>query len=289
MSTRDWVGRSTVLSRLLSVAVAVGAIGCYQNAAAADAAEPEEAPESSVSSPPMDMDDPGTPGPRGIEVNFVGTLTRLGPGRSSEGLLDANYGIGDRLQLKYERPYVTESAGGTEFQKGLGATEIGVKWRFMDSHGLAIAFYPQYQFDDGFTLRDEEGNPEQSEGRSAYFPLLASRAMGRVCSLAANYGYRRNLDGRGNDNNLALGLGRAVGGDGRVMAEVFSERDESFRNRQTDVRLGVFFLPFPKSFENSNYETPVYASLGHSIGKTEDGEKSTTFVFGLSLIKKPRT
>jgi len=236
----------------------------------------------------MDLDDPGTPGPRGIEVNFVGTLTRVGPGHSSEGLLDANLGIGERLQLKYERPYVTEHADGTELQKGLGATEIGVKWRFVDSHGLEIALYPQYQFDDGFTLKDEEGNPEESEGRSAYFPLLISESMGRLYTLAANYGYRRNLDGRGNDNNIALGAGRAIGWDGRVMAEVFSERDESFHNRQTDARLGVFVLPFPKSFEHSNFETPIYASLGHSIGKTESGEKSTTFVFGFSVIRKPR-
>ena len=274
-----------MLARLLCLTMAVGAIGCYGQAAAA---EPEEAPESAVSSPPMEMDDPGTPGPRGIEVNFVGTLTRLGPGRGSEGLLDANFGIGERIQLKYERPYLTEHAAATALQKGLGATEIGVKWRFVDSHGLAIAFYPQYQFDDGFALKDEEGNAEESEGRSAYFPLLISQSVGRVYTLAENYAYRRNLDGRGNDNNIALGVGRATGWGGRVMAEVYSERDENFHNRQTDARLGVCCLPFPKSFEHSSYEAPVFASLGHSIGKTENGEKSTSFTFGVSVIRKPR-
>jgi len=285
MSTRDWMVGRTVLARLLCVAVAMGSVTLSRQAAAA---ESEEAPESAVSSPPMEMDDPGTPGPRGLEVNFVGTLTRLGPGHSSEGLLDANFGIGERIQLKYERPYVTEHADGTEFQQGLGATEIGVKWRFVDSHGMGIAFYPNYQFDDGFTLKDEEGNPEESEGRSAYFPLLFSENVGHLYTLAANYGYRHNLDGHGDDNNVALGVGRAVGWDGRVMAEVFSERDENFHNRQTDARVGVAFLPFPKSFEHSNFETPVFASLGHSIGKTEEGEKSTTFAFGVSLIRKPR-
>ena len=286
MKTRDWMGKCTELSRVLCVAVAVGAIGCDQNAAAA--AEAAEAPESAVSSPPMGMDDPGTPGPRGIEVNFVGTLTRLGPGHSSEGLLDANLGIGERLQLKYERPYVTEHASGASFQGGLGATEIGVKWRFVDSHGLAVAFYPQYQFDDGFTLKDEEGNPEESEGRSAYYPLLISQTVSRVYTVAANYGYRKNLNGRGDDNNLALGVGRALAWDGRIMAEVYSERDESFYNRQTDARVGVAFLPFPKSFEHSHFEAPVFASLGHSIGKTEEGESSTSFLFGMSLVRKPR-
>ena len=95
------MGRCAVLSRVFWVAVAIGSITCCRQAAAAAPAGTEEAPESPVSSPPMDMDDPGTPGPRGVELNFVGTMIRLGPGRSSEGLLDANYGIGDRLQLKY--------------------------------------------------------------------------------------------------------------------------------------------------------------------------------------------
>src|SRR5262245_51421813 len=117
MRTGERLGKYDLLARLLCVAAMVGATATCQQAAAA---EEEEAPESVVSSPPMDMDDPGTPGPRGIEVNFVGTLTRLGPGHSSEGLLDANYGIGDRLQLKYERPYVTEHGAGTELQQGLG-------------------------------------------------------------------------------------------------------------------------------------------------------------------------
>src|SRR6185369_12159498 len=40
--------------------------------------EESEAPESAVSSPPMEMDDPGTPGPRGIEINFVGSQERMG-------------------------------------------------------------------------------------------------------------------------------------------------------------------------------------------------------------------
>src|SRR5262249_17722673 len=110
----------------------------------------------------------------------------------------------------------------------------------------------------------------------------------RLYTLAANYGYRRNLDGRGDDNDIALGIGRVLGRDGRIMAEVFSERDENFHNRQTDARVGVFFLPFPKSFEPSNFEMPIYASLGHSIGKTEEGEKCTTFTFGVSWIKKPK-
>ena len=111
-----------MLVRALVVGTALGAlIFFHQTTVAAEAGE-AEAPESAVSSPPMEMDDPGTPGREGLEVNLVGTLVRVGLGRSSESLLDANYGIGDRIQLKYERPYLTEREPGIHSQHGLGAT-----------------------------------------------------------------------------------------------------------------------------------------------------------------------
>ena len=276
-----------MLKRILCLALAATWLTSPSRVFAEDPAPEPEAPESAVSSPPMEMDDPATPGKNGIEVNFVGSVFHLGPGRSSEGLLDANIGIGDRIQLKYERPYAREHDAGLPLQTGLGATELGIKWRFFDSHGLAIAFYPNYSFDDAFRLKDENGDPEETEGRNAYFPLLVSKAIGEYTTLAFNYGYRRNLEHKGDDNSVALGIGRAIGHDSRVLAELFSERDESFHNRQTDVRVGYCVLPFASMFEHLKYETPVYASLGHSIGANEAHETALSVVFGVSFILKP--
>lgn len=58
-------------------------------------------------SPPLITDDPGTPGDGHWEIN-IGVSTEKRPGaRASElPLLDLNYGVGDRLQLKYEVPYL---------------------------------------------------------------------------------------------------------------------------------------------------------------------------------------
>jgi len=273
---------------MLFVGTALGALICFQQPAVAAEVEESEAPESAVSSPPMEMDDPGTPGRQGVEVNLVGTLVRVGHGRSSESLLDANYGIGDRIQLKYERPYLTEGEAGAHSQHGLGATELGVKWRMVDSHGLAVAIYPQYGCDDGFRLKDEAGNREEGEGRSVYFPVLVSKEVNRVYTVALNLGHRRNLEERGDDNNLALGAGRAVGEDARILAEIYSERDEDLHNRQTDVRVGYVFTLFPKRLAKSQLELPAYASIGHSIGRTEARELSTSFTFGVSLVRKPK-
>jgi hypothetical protein len=271
---------------LMWVAMAAGVAAMSQVPVAV--AEPaEEAPESAVSSPPMEMDDPGTPGHRGLEINFVGGREKIGLNKRMEVLLDANYGIGDRIQLKYERPYVSLEEEEVPYQKGLGATEVGIKWRMVDHNGLGVAFYPNYQWDDSFKLSDANGEPIESEGRSVYLPLLISEEVAHLYTLAANIGYRRNLQHRGDDINFAFGAGRAVPGDGRVLAEVFSERDESLHNRQTDVRVGYVFNVLPKSWVPHQMEFPVYVSYGHSIGATEETEPATSVVFGVSVIKLP--
>lgn len=256
--------------------------------AVAEQAEEAEDPESAVSSPPMAMDDPGTPGHMGIEVNFVGTFVTAGSARGTESLLDANFGIGDRWQLKYERPYVTMDEEGLAQQQGLGPTEIGVKWRFLDSHGWQVAIYPNYLFDDAFKVMDEAGIPEESEGKAFSVPLLVSKNVAHVYTLAANVGYAQNIDHLSKDCTGALGVGRALGANGRVLAEVFSERDENLVNRQTDVRVGIVELFMPGTFAHSGYEFPVYASLGTSVGHTESGEKVNSAVFGVSVIRLPK-
>jgi len=273
--------------RMMWVTIAAGVLGALNAPVAVADAPEEEAPESAVSSPPMEMDDPATPGPRGFEVNFVGTHERLGADRRMEILLDANYGIGDRIQLKYERPYISLEEEDLPHQKGLGATEFGIKWRMVDHGGWGAAIYPNYQLDDGFDMTDIDGEPVQSEGSSVYLPLLLSKEVGHVYTLAANYGYRKNLDHRGDDMNFAFGVGRAVPGDGRVLAEVFSERDPALQNRQTDVRVGYVFNLMPKSWVPHGMEFPAYVSFGHAVGTTEPNELVNSFVFGVSIIKIP--
>jgi hypothetical protein len=256
-----------------------------QQAVEAGGREEAEGPESAVSSPPMGLDDPATPGPQGVELNLVGAFERAGQGRGTESLFDFNYGVGDRIQLKFERPYVTTGQAGEHQQTGMGATKIGVKWRFLEKNGWQLATYPAYQFDDGFTVKDEQGNPEASEGRSAYLPLLISKTVARVYTVAANFGYRHNTDLSTSDRVVGVGLGRALGSNGRVMSEVFSERDEHFDNRQTDLRVGIVELLFPQRLAKTGFEFPAYAAISRSIGRTEDGEAITSLTIGVSIVK----
>src|ERR1043166_6823829 len=63
--------------------------------------------------PPLLTDDPGTPGPGHWEINLAATMERGRAGRTFElPLLDITYGVGERIQLKFEAPWVPATGAG---------------------------------------------------------------------------------------------------------------------------------------------------------------------------------
>src|SRR3954468_16366516 len=111
-------------------------------------AEAESGPESTPQSPPLNVDDPATPGCNKWEVNFVldGDLAHSGNAYELP-LLDVNYGVGDNIQLKYEVPYSMANADGTN-QSAVGESKVGIKYMFMENEAakLELAVYPQVSF-----------------------------------------------------------------------------------------------------------------------------------------------
>jgi hypothetical protein len=85
--------------------------------------------------PPFITDDPGTPGNKQWEINF-GWVANHNPGASSYQLpdIDINYGLGDRIQLKYEIPVAAVTDLDNTTLAGLGESFPGVKWRFYEHH-----------------------------------------------------------------------------------------------------------------------------------------------------------
>jgi hypothetical protein len=104
--------------------------------------------------PPLLTDDPGTPGNRNWEINIASTHFRSPGEREIEApLLDINYGLGDRIQLKYEVPYLFDSDGDAPYRSAVGNSLIGVKWRFFqrsDEKGWNISTYPQLEMNNPF-------------------------------------------------------------------------------------------------------------------------------------------
>src|SRR5579862_5405108 len=93
--------------------------------------------------PPMLTDDPGTPGSRSWEINLGWNRQQL-PGSTIHWLplIDANYGVGDRVELTYTVP-VGLVTGGAAAQAGIGNSEVSIKWRFLDvDSSWQVSIYP---------------------------------------------------------------------------------------------------------------------------------------------------
>jgi hypothetical protein len=105
-------------------------------------------PASAQGGPPLLTDDPDTPGPGYWEINLSTFLERQSQGTTIEmPRLDANYGVGRRIQLKFEVPWLRESEDGS-IRTGAGNAVTGVKYRFVGQEGKTIAWsvYPQLEF-----------------------------------------------------------------------------------------------------------------------------------------------
>ncbi|QMV18787.1 hypothetical protein GOB94_08905 [Granulicella sp. 5B5] len=96
--------------------------------------------------PPFLTDDPETPGNQHWEINY-GFIGDRNPGQGAYQVpdFDLNYGLGDRIQLKYELPIaIAETRTSTptpatiappnSIATGLGESLLGVKWRFYEHH-----------------------------------------------------------------------------------------------------------------------------------------------------------
>jgi hypothetical protein len=81
----------------------------------------------------MITDDPGTPGPGKWEINLAIAFEHR-PGETSCDLpdIDLNYGVGERIELTLETAPVLFKRSDHGPIAGLGETEAGLKWRFLD-------------------------------------------------------------------------------------------------------------------------------------------------------------
>ena len=99
--------------------------------------------------PPLITDDPDTPGPGYWEINLSGLFEKNRLERRFETpRLDVNYGVGRRIQLKYEIPWLEVRPPGQPTRSGAGNSVTGVKWRFLGAEGKRVAWsvYPQLEF-----------------------------------------------------------------------------------------------------------------------------------------------
>jgi hypothetical protein len=98
--------------------------------------------------PPFLTNDPGTPGNGNWEINVAAaqSISRVSAAYQVPQI-DLNFGLGNRVQLTYEVPYVLQSAPGQPRQSGWSNAFPGLKWRFYDDGegGWQLSLFPQME------------------------------------------------------------------------------------------------------------------------------------------------
>lgn len=234
------------------------------------AAEPVE---MTVGSPPMISDDTDTPGPGNLELNVVFNGAWSHDQRSFEApLLDLNYGIGERLQLKYEVPYVIEHSTESDTSgsrvdvtgHGIGDSTTGVKYRFYDdeARGTSLAVYPQVRFRTPGTRR------ALSEGGTSFIlPLLLTEEFA-TASVTADLGVERSSADERSDYFASVGVGTRVTDRLAIMAEIAGES-----LRDSDARRFIVNIGLRRKLDD---EQALLASIGRDL-HTPDGSARLSY------------
>jgi hypothetical protein len=75
------------------------------------------------------------------EINLAAIVEQsLSERRTEQPLADINYGVGRRIQLKFEIPWLHVREHGESAGTGPGNADYGVKWRFLGEEGKRVAW-----------------------------------------------------------------------------------------------------------------------------------------------------
>lgn len=217
--------------------------------------------------PPMITDDPGTPGDKHWEINVALTTVHVPGEKESElPLLDINYGIGDRIQLKYEAAWLVLKEDGRSSLSGLSNSLAGVKWRFYGAgeEGWQISTYPQVEFENPGSSSADRGLAEPGTG--FLLPFEFQKGFGKwSLNFEASYFFHSS----GHDE---IGYGLVVGGDVahgvELLAEIHGDCTSHFHENALALNFGA-------RFEVSERYS-VLASIGREISHA-GGPKATFF------------
>ncbi len=221
----------------------------------------------------MITDDPGTPGDGHWEINTALTTEHRSGERATEmPLLDINYGIGDRLQLKYEASWLRVSGDGGSHD-GLSNSLAGVKWRFYDAGEKAwqISTYPQIGFNNPGSHSNERGLADR--GTSLLLPFEVMKDFGPF-SFNTDFGIVRHSGETEWFGGVALG--REVSKGVELAAELHWEAGARFHDTELVANAGA-------RFELSEKFT-LLASIGRDLH--DHRETKTTLIAHLGLQTK---
>jgi hypothetical protein len=186
--------------------------------------------------PPYLSNDPGTPGNTNWEINLAvaPSLSRDG-GTYQVPQIDLNYGLGDRIQLTYEIPYIVSSTTGQPRASGWGNPFVGIKWRFLDQgeEGWRASVFPQIEF--AGTLR------AQALGLAGPGPryLLPVEVTKKFGPYDVDFEIGEYVPGNGpHERIMGLVAGRSVSPKLELDAELYDDRASGALPHETTLDVG---------------------------------------------------
>jgi hypothetical protein len=187
----------------------------------------------------MITDDPGTPGNGHWEINVAWTDQEL-PGSTLLGLplLDANYGVGDRIQLNYQGSWNELRDSGEPAQEGMSDSQLAVKWRFYDAGetGLQMSMYPRITFPNPGSDSDQRGTADPNT--TFLLPFEVRRDFG-VVSVNVDFGHTFS-SAPGERNWMGgLCLGREVSKGWELDAEVHVTASDGLQRSEVILNAGT--------------------------------------------------
>lgn len=224
--------------------------------------------------PPFLSNDPGTPGNANWEINLASMRT-IGRGFASYQApqIDLNFGLGDRIQLSYEIPYILQSSSGQPRDSGWSNAYPGVKWRFLDQgdEGWRVSTFPQ--FETGVSAIAEQKGIA-SPGHRLLVPLEGSRKIGPL-DLDFEAGYY--FHGRGlREEILAFVAGRSFTPRLELDAEIYRDRAWGGPPNETTLDLGGRY--------KLHRGLIALFMLGRSLNSTSNGQPEFLGYFGVQIL-----
>jgi hypothetical protein len=149
--------------------------------------------------------------------------------------VDANYGWGERIQLKLEIPWVVRGSSDVPAAGGLGLANLGVKWRFADEDraGVGLATYPQLEFRTSSSSVDSglvEGNT------TFLLPLILEKHFGWIsANLEVGHRFRSGAAGLW---FAGLALGRELSQEVELAGEVYAKIPAQVSNTEVVWNFG---------------------------------------------------
>lgn len=224
--------------------------------------------------PPFLTNDPGTPGNANWEIN-LGSMQTISRDVSSYQTpqIDLNFGLGDRIQLTYEVPYVLQSSSGQPVQSGWSNGYPGIKWRFLDQgeDGWQVSTFPQVE--TGASTRARQNGIGVAGPRY----LLALEVTRKIGTVDVDFEAGYYLAGHGpRERILGLVAGRPVTKQLELDVEIYDDRAYDAGPHSTTLDLGG-------RYKLSRGLIALFMA-GRSVNGLSNGQPEFIGYFGIQIL-----